>query len=429
VWAAGALVVAARYVRGAMCVSRMIARSTPSSAALLAGEIAASLGVRRAVRVRIGADAAVPMAWGVLRPAVLLPESSREWPAARLRSVLLHELTHVARFDPATQALAHAACCLYWLHPLAWLAARRLREERERACDDAVLRHGVEPVEYAGHLLDLARAVPGVASLAPAMAESSDLEGRVRALLDRGRNRRPVGRLAAALTLGVALAALIPLAAFRAQAQPPRGAIAGVVKDASGAVVPGCSVTARNLTGSNQEVATADQVGEFHFAAIPAGRYSLEFRSRGFKMLVRQTPLEAGQVARADVTLEIGAVAENMVITGKGPASPPPVARAGAPQRIRVGGNVQATKLLKMVRPSYPAHLQQLGVEGVVLLRAVISTEGSLLNLEVANSGVDPELAKAALDAVREWRYQPTLLNGQPVEVATTVTVEFRLER
>jgi TonB family protein len=118
-----------------------------------------------------------------------------------------------------------------------------------------------------------------------------------------------------------------------------------------------------------------------------------------------------------------------MVITGKGPAAPPPVARAGAPQRIRVGGNVQATKLVKMVRPSYPAHLQSLGVEGVVLLRAVISTEGSLLNLEVANSGVDPELARVALDAVREWRYQPTLLNGRPVEVATTVTVEFRLER
>ena len=73
--------------------------------------------------------------------------------------------------------------------------------------------------------------------------------------------------------------------------------------------------------------------------------------------------------------------------------------------------------------------LQQLGIEGAVLLRAVISVDGSLLNLEVANTDVNAGLAKAALDAVKQWRYQPTLLNGQPVEVVTTITVDFRLER
>jgi protein TonB len=67
-------------------------------------------------------------------------------------------------------------------------------------------------------------------------------------------------------------------------------------------------------------------------------------------------------------------------------------------------------------------------VEGTVVMRAVISTAGALLNLEVVNTDVDPRLAKAALDAVGQWVYQPTLLNGQPVEVVTTITLDFRLQ-
>ena len=63
------------------------------------------------------------------------------------------------------------------------------------------------------------------------------------------------------------------------------------------------------------------------------------------------------------------------------------------------------------------------------MLRTVISTTGEPLNPEVINTTVDPRLAQAALDAVRQWRYQPTLLNGQPVEVATTIDVTFALEQ
>jgi protein TonB len=100
---------------------------------------------------------------------------------------------------------------------------------------------------------------------------------------------------------------------------------------------------------------------------------------------------------------------------------------AGAPQRIRVGGNVQAAKLIRMVRPEYPAELQQLGIQGTVVMRAVISTTGDLLIVQAINAEGDARLANAALDAVRLWKYQPTLLNGQPVEVVTTITVDFRL--
>src|ERR1019366_2155760 len=114
-----------------------------------------------------------------------------------------------------------------------------------------------------------------------------------------------------------------------------------------------------------------------------------------------------------------------VVVKGQKPATVTPM--TGTPQRIRVGGNVQATKLIKMARPEYPAELQQLGIQGAVVMRAVISTTGELLNLEAINADVDARLVKAALDTVRQWKYQPTLLNGQPVEVVTAITVDFQL--
>src|SRR5437660_1722674 len=100
-------------------------------------------------------------------------------PPERLRIVLLHEMLHIQRRDLLAQAVAQLACCLYWFHPLVWIAARQLRKERERACDDAVLTRGVAASEYAGHLLDLVRAAAAKRSAwadAPAMAESSGLE-------------------------------------------------------------------------------------------------------------------------------------------------------------------------------------------------------------------------------------------------------------
>jgi protein TonB len=87
---------------------------------------------------------------------------------------------------------------------------------------------------------------------------------------------------------------------------------------------------------------------------------------------------------------------------------------------------VQASKLVRQPRPEYPADLQQAGVEGTVIIRAVISTGGTVMNPQVVNT-VDPRLAKLALDAVGNWVYQPALLNGEPVETQTTISVDYRL--
>jgi periplasmic protein TonB len=101
------------------------------------------------------------------------------------------------------------------------------------------------------------------------------------------------------------------------------------------------------------------------------------------------------------------------------PATPSPV------QRVKVGGLVQAAKVLHQVLPVYPPLARQARVSGTVRLEAVISRSGVIQSLQVTSG--HPLLARAALDAVRQWTYQPTLLNGEPVEVLTQIEVNFKL--
>ncbi len=111
------------------------------------------------------------------------------------------------------------------------------------------------------------------------------------------------------------------------------------------------------------------------------------------------------------------------IIGGIGSSGPPPP--KAVPSRIRVGGNVQQAKLLAQPRPNYPPLAKQARISGVVLLRAIIAKDGTVQQLEVISG--HPLLVQSAMDAVRQWRYSPTLLNGEPVEVVTEVQVIFSL--
>ena len=96
------------------------------------------------------------------------------------------------------------------------------------------------------------------------------------------------------------------------------------------------------------------------------------------------------------------------------------------PQRIKIGGNVQAAKIITRVQPQYPDKAKQQGITGTVRLHVVIGTNGSVQ--EVAPISGDPLLADAAVDAVRQWKYQVTTLNKVPVEVDTVVDITFSLK-
>jgi protein TonB len=113
------------------------------------------------------------------------------------------------------------------------------------------------------------------------------------------------------------------------------------------------------------------------------------------------------------------------VIGGMGGAPPPPKPKQTGP--LKVGGNVQAARIINRVQPIYPPLARQTRISGTVRLHAIIGKDGTIQSLEVING--HPLLQQAALDAVRQWRYQPTLLNGEPVEVDTTIDVIFSLNQ
>jgi periplasmic protein TonB len=113
------------------------------------------------------------------------------------------------------------------------------------------------------------------------------------------------------------------------------------------------------------------------------------------------------------------------------PPPPPPAVKEApkpvTPQRIRVGGNVQQAMLIKQPRPPYPPLAKQARIQGVVRLNAIIGKDGLIQNLQVVSG--HPLLVPAALEAVKQWQYKPTLLNSEPVEVVTQIDVNFTLSQ
>jgi protein TonB len=110
------------------------------------------------------------------------------------------------------------------------------------------------------------------------------------------------------------------------------------------------------------------------------------------------------------------------------PPPPPPVKEAPkpvTPKQIRVGGQVQAAKLIRQPKPAYPPLAKQARIQGTVRFNAVIGKDGTIQNLTLVSG--HPLLVQSATEAVRQWVYQPTLLNGEPVEVVTQIDVNFTL--
>jgi beta-lactamase regulating signal transducer with metallopeptidase domain len=261
IWLAGATIMAVSLGAGFFQRSRLarralVLRAGPCVEA--AQKAALDLQLRRPVTVLHGRSRTVPMTWGFLRPILYLPAEAASWSQPRLRAVALHELAHVKRVDSVSRTIAQAACALFWFHPLAWLAARRMLTEQERACDDVVLLAGVPPHAYAETLVSIAREFgaprPAVAS-ALALARRSNLESRLLSILDPLARRQKMTTLHRSLLLTTFVLAALPVAAL----QP---ASAGLHQNTTTAQAPARPTQATALP---QRAATTQEV-----VALPA---------------------------------------------------------------------------------------------------------------------------------------------------------------
>jgi hypothetical protein len=147
--------------------------------------VARRIGLKSPIAVRQLRRDASPHVAGFFESVVMMPPSAISWTMEARQAALVHELTHIKRHDRRTQAIAQLACAIYWFNPLVWHAAAGLARERERACDDEVLRFGARPSAYATLLLDLARTTGSswTPATALSMARPSAIEGRLLSIL------------------------------------------------------------------------------------------------------------------------------------------------------------------------------------------------------------------------------------------------------
>jgi beta-lactamase regulating signal transducer with metallopeptidase domain len=230
IWFVGALLVLLRLAIGTWRVNQLSREGVRVEDGVwlsLAQRLANRLGVTRPLILLRGERLAVPVTWGIVYPAVLLPQDSDTWTEERRRFVLVHEMAHVKRFDALTQLLAQLALSVFWFDPLVWFAAHQMRMEREHACDDYVLRDGTAPSLYAGELLEMVRSIgtpthdraaPAFAALA--MARRSEFEGRMLAILDPRLDRKSLQKRGTVMTAVIVALLTFPLAALRPFQQP-----------------------------------------------------------------------------------------------------------------------------------------------------------------------------------------------------------------
>jgi protein TonB len=114
------------------------------------------------------------------------------------------------------------------------------------------------------------------------------------------------------------------------------------------------------------------------------------------------------------------------LLSGVAPVAPPPPPKPVKREPIRVGGNVQESKLIRRVEPTYPELAKRARVQGKVVLVVTVDEEGNVTDIRVTTG--HPLLDEAAVSAVKQWKYSPTLLNGEPVPVIANVTVFFNLK-
>ncbi len=222
VWLCGtaAVAVSTAWAFNAAARLRRSARPLDDPAA---ARLAQSIGLRAPVDIREMASGQVPFTFGLLRPVILMPACARDWDSSRREAVLLHEMAHIQRGDGWVLMAARAAAALYWWNPLVWMALAALRDERERAADDAVLNAGAAPVEYAAHLLEIARDFSAAPAAGLAVVRPSGLERRLASILDSTVARTRPTRAAAVCVVAALACLLLPLAAVRAQQAEPAG--------------------------------------------------------------------------------------------------------------------------------------------------------------------------------------------------------------
>ena len=249
-------------------------------------------------------------------------------------------------------------------------------------------------------------------------------------------NRKPIARSTRALTVSALIALALVIGGFSASAQSFTS-FSGSVVDQLGGAVAGVKLSLANSTTGQKYEVKSNPVGLFEFVGLTAGEYELQATMAGFKSIKSRLTV-AGRALRQDITLRVGTLEETITVVDRGeprgeaPEAPRvrtgPVPQPKACVAVPGGGRIMQPRKIADVRPIYPRNLGAAKVGGVVVLDALIGTDGTVQDVSPVDPIPDPDLVSAATEAVRQWRYTTTTLNCVPIEVSMFVTVSFRAE-
>jgi TonB family protein len=421
-------------------------------------EVSHAVGARRPVRLLRGDHESVPVTWGWRRPRIVVPASSRDWPADRIRVVLAHELAHIRRRDWIVQLTARAVCVVYWFNPLFWLACGRLNREGEQACDDIVLGMGVDRRDYATHLFEIARSLSSDRTLRPAlaMARPSTLERRFAALLDPRSNRKVPTRRLAVGTMLTLLALSLPLAAVTVAGSGAtirfRTAGLPVIPDAAAGSRDLNVVTAIRDVRVGQALSTpaADVVAPEVIEYTTPPLYSDEARSRRIEGTVTlEVHVDAtGHAEALRVVNSLGFGLDDNARLAIHHWRFAPAMRNGEAvdsttnidiafslanealneliandMATRVGPGVTPPRVVRRVALQRDPHAR-VARTGSVVLDVVLLEDGTPKVVRIVRS-LEGELDHDAVRAFEQWRFSPAMKDGRPVKVRMNAEVSF----
>ena len=468
---------------GAVCLRRIAAHAaTDLSDAASLQELMVT-----AADVRYSKDLAQPATCGLRRPIILLPVRLRALHTSTRRAVLAHELVHVKRGDWTALMIEEVLRAALWFNPAVWWLIDRVHAAREEVVDAEAVLYVDSRRSYINALLAFADA-PAVAA-APAFARRRHLFSRIKRLCEESTmSSRRFLVTTCLLTLAIATSTAYAVTAFPIQAgedvllapAAPARPAAPVVTGQDPVAPPPPPPAPLPTSRPPRDPARVSPPPP----PPPPPDAPQDPPPPPPTVNVRQTPkvirdvkpsyppdaMRAGIEGSVEIEVTIGndgKVTSSRVIQSSDPVfdqaaltaanqwlfSKPtegPVVRTieltfalrsnrrnadgttglyggeVSPDAVRIGGNIRAPQKIRHVSPVYPELARQANVRGVVIVEVVVDREGRVSNAKVLRS--IPLLDDAAVDAVMQWTFTPTLLNGNPVPVIMTVTVNFTLE-
>jgi TonB family protein len=424
------------------------------------------LGVGRSTTLRVVPEGSEPGVGGVWHPVLVLPENIlRQLSPAEVESVLAHELVHIARRDNLWSSLQMLVCCIFWFYPVIWLLDRRLIAERERSCDERVIGVTRNSQAYISGLIKMTSISLGLQAPGLAPMAGANLKRRIENM------KKANGKASVSATILLssiaALIAFLYLAAAPFQRNTAQAAPSSLtIENSEKSPLQIVSATFESISLSPRPTAQVaaqlvnPQIEVKNNSNRVATVYVLEFRKAGSSRLyLNRGPAElvpkgtdilkkseflwsAGEKAtEAGQTWTVRLVSMAFKDGGymtlhPAPIPPPPGVwelpeAAGSTVKkgiepIKVGGELMETKLIRRVEPVYPALAMRARVQGKIILKVTVDEEGNVTEAKVTDG--HPLLNEASVNAVKQWKYSPTLLNGKPVPVTATVSVIFNLK-